>query len=231
MMKPTFPPLRIPDGLRIPKVTAKPKCRSGTTSTHPNVHANTKASSAKASGQVVELSVNDVICGRGRHCADHSGNKRFARIVAEHLDEYRAATSKLDKSLLVSCIIDSISRSSPNGGFVRRNASTGLFEKVNTRTAREKVGQELRDSLHTEFKSSTQSKRQLRRNNMNSRINQVNNIFQGNQKILDTVAQLQSQIREDMADNQVEELFDRTNLIILSLLKQSLHITKSEELK
>lgn len=47
------------------------------------------------------------------------GNKAFKRIIAGSLEAYSKATSKLDKSLMVSAIIDQIRSASPRGGFVR----------------------------------------------------------------------------------------------------------------
>ena len=41
-------------------------------------------------------------------------------LIAKNLEAYSKATSKMDKSVIVSAIIDEIRGKSPNGGFVRK---------------------------------------------------------------------------------------------------------------
>lgn len=79
-----------------------------------------------------------------------------------HLERYAAATTKQDKSRIVSEIVDTIRKSSPDGGFVKLDPLTGSWREVGDHLAREKVGQTLRDSLHTKYSSSTKAKKQRR---------------------------------------------------------------------
>jgi len=79
-----------------------------------------------------------------------------------HLDKYSAATSKQEKSRIVSSIVDTIRRSSANGGFVKLDPLTGNWFEVGDHLAREKVGQTLRDALHTKYSSSTKAKKRRR---------------------------------------------------------------------
>jgi len=81
----------------------------------------------------------DVICARGNQAFNHAGNKRFRAIVESYLEEYSKATSKVEKSVVVSTIIDLVREASPNGGFVKEE--NGRWYEVGDQIAREKVGQ------------------------------------------------------------------------------------------
>ena len=81
----------------------------------------------------------DVICARGKRAFNHTGNRRFRALIEAHLDKYEKATSKIDKSLIVSSIVDSVREASPNGGFVREDG--GRWFEVGDHNAREKIGQ------------------------------------------------------------------------------------------
>jgi hypothetical protein len=93
----------------------------------------------------------DVICGKGKYfelavcinyiyhlltsskgksCFNHQGNKNFRKIVGIYLPGYAEATSKLEKSAIVSAIIQAVRTQSPDGGFVKRELSTGLWSEV-----------------------------------------------------------------------------------------------------
>ena len=103
----------------------------------------------------------DVICARGRHAKLHSGNLRYKQVIELNLPRYNKAKTKADKSLVVSSIVDSVREASPNGGFVKKENDS--WYEVGDRAAREKVGQGLRDLLHTKYKSSTKAKKARRR--------------------------------------------------------------------
>lgn len=81
----------------------------------------------------------DVLCARGKAALQHPGNCRFRSIIKECLPKYEAAQSKLDKSLIVSTIVDSVRRATPNGGFVKE--IDGVWYEVGDHNAREKCGQ------------------------------------------------------------------------------------------
>lgn len=105
----------------------------------------------------------DVICGRGKACYNHQGNKNFRATVETYLPQYFNASSKLEKSLLVSSIVEAVREKSPEGGFVKKDHATGKWFEVGDQLAREKVGQSLRDFLHTKYRSSTQAKKERRK--------------------------------------------------------------------
>ena len=61
----------------------------------------------------------DVICQRGKSCIDHVGNRRFKVCIKNHLDRYMNATTRQEKSDVITVIVRSIRSSSTNmGGFV-----------------------------------------------------------------------------------------------------------------
>jgi len=81
----------------------------------------------------------DVICARGKQAYNHSGNRRFRISIEMKLEQYKQATSKLEKSLIVSAIVDSVRDASPGGGFVKEEG--GRWYEAGDHIAREKVGQ------------------------------------------------------------------------------------------
>ena len=62
----------------------------------------------------------DVICGRGRKTLAHPGNSHYRSKVSEALDQYARAKSKMEKSQIVSSIVDEVRALSPQGGFIRQ---------------------------------------------------------------------------------------------------------------
>mmetsp|Transcript_3575 Transcript_3575/g.7135 ORF Transcript_3575/g.7135 Transcript_3575/m.7135 type:complete len:380 (-) Transcript_3575:17-1156(-) len=104
---------------------------------------------------------DDVICGRGKKCYAHIGNDRFRLRVIGMLDEYRKAKSKLDKSKVLSDVVEQVRGNSPRGGFVKQDSKGRWFE-VGDFLAREKTSQAFRDALHENYKSSNVSKKKRR---------------------------------------------------------------------
>lgn len=105
---------------------------------------------------------DDVICGRGKKCYSHIGNDRFRLRVLQMLDDYSKAKSKLDKSSVLSRVVDQVRQQSPTGGFVKQDTTTGRWFEVGDFLAREKTSQAFRDALHDRYKSSNLSKKKRR---------------------------------------------------------------------
>ena len=103
----------------------------------------------------------DVICARGKLIYDHEGNRRFRELVKHHLPTYSECVTKMQKTRLVSHIIETVRRRSPEGGFVKN--VKGQWYEVGDRRAKEKTGQTMRDLLHTRYTSSTKAKARARR--------------------------------------------------------------------
>ncbi|CAB9519535.1 Nitrilase family, member 2 [Seminavis robusta] len=100
----------------------------------------------------------DVICKRGKTAYNH--NLHFRELIETHLDKYANASSKLEKSLVVSDVVETIRRGSPDGGFVRE--VDGVWCEVGDAIAREKCGGAFRDQLSHKYKSSCENKKKRR---------------------------------------------------------------------
>ena len=105
-----------------------------------------------------------VICGRGKACTSAAGNRRLRAIINKHLQPYSEAKTKLEKSAIVSTIVDLVKKCTTEGGFVK--FEEGKWWEVEDSVAREKVGCILRDCLHTQYRSSTKAKLARRRAKM-----------------------------------------------------------------
>ena len=112
-----------------------------------------------------------VICARGKAAKNHSGNKHYRMILQRFVARYSKAKSKLEKSVVVSEIIESVRFAVANdtsgigkrfGAFVKQ-AKDGSWYEVSDDISREKVGANLRDMLHSQYKSSTKAKWQRRK--------------------------------------------------------------------
>lgn len=101
----------------------------------------------------------DIICGdRSKHAMNHVGNRRFKIIINMHLDKYRHAPSRVDKTLIVISIVDWIRQSDPCGHFVRKDRRTGTWVDIGDQQAREKVGYALRDAINLQSDRKTKGR-------------------------------------------------------------------------
>jgi hypothetical protein len=84
----------------------------------------------------------DVICGRGRMVNDHPGNAAFRELTEKVANRYHAVDSKLEKSTIISRIVQLVkAESSPAGGGFVKLEKDGQWYEVGDLYAREKVGQ------------------------------------------------------------------------------------------
>ena len=104
----------------------------------------------------------DVFCGRGKACAAWIGNRRFRVTIAMNKERYKQAPTKLDKSLVVDEIVKTFSSASPNGGFIKKDASTGRWYKISEQQARDKVGHAMRDAVQADDKKSHRQRKKRR---------------------------------------------------------------------
>ena len=103
-----------------------------------------------------------VVCGRGRACTESVGNRRLKVIANIFLAKYSKASTKEEKSAIVTSIMDILEEGcpqGPQGTFVRY--SEGRWWMVDDATAREKVGALMRECLG--YKSSNRVKLAMRR--------------------------------------------------------------------
>jgi hypothetical protein len=164
----------------------------------------------------------DVICARGQEAKNHSGNKFYRCLVRRALERYSKATNKYEKTLIVSEIVDEVRARSPGGGFVKRGQD-GRYCEVGDHLAREKVGQNLRDSLSSQYKSSTKAKRRRREVLSAGIVNEVESIFQSSEYVSSRIEELSANMHrhgEPTPEVFAMQLFTRTNLEILEALKQ-----------
>mmetsp|Transcript_16027 Transcript_16027/g.20283 ORF Transcript_16027/g.20283 Transcript_16027/m.20283 type:complete len:195 (+) Transcript_16027:41-625(+) len=105
-------------------------------------------------------SSHDIICGKGKDCYDHKGNRWFRHIVSFYVDGYIAAKdSKFKKSKIVSDIFNKIRRYlGRNNGFVSRDRKNGNWCQVCAAKAREKIGHELRVAVSNRGKKAEKAK-------------------------------------------------------------------------
>ncbi|GAX11426.1 hypothetical protein FisN_22Lh111 [Fistulifera solaris] len=120
---------------------------------HPNM---TEHEEMKALPASFKPGNRDVICARGHKAFNHPGNQHFRSLIESYIHEYEKAVTKLDKSAIVSKVVEDIRSASPDGGFVKIEG--GRWFEVGDHNAREKTGQNFRNLLHLKYKSSTKSK-------------------------------------------------------------------------
>mmetsp|Transcript_9318 Transcript_9318/g.12513 ORF Transcript_9318/g.12513 Transcript_9318/m.12513 type:complete len:193 (+) Transcript_9318:77-655(+) len=102
----------------------------------------------------------DIICGKGKDCYDHIGNKWFRHIVSLYIDEYLAAgENKFKKIKIVSAIFNKVQESGNNTGFVSKDRRSGEWRAVSVTRAREKIGHELRIIVSRREKKAEKSKK------------------------------------------------------------------------
>ena len=90
---------------------------------------------------------NDVLCGKGKQCFNHPGNRRFRAVVNANLQRYQAAPNKLDKTAIVNKIVQKVRKDCKVGGFVRPDNNSNRWFDIGDEAAREKVGQVIRDAM------------------------------------------------------------------------------------
>jgi hypothetical protein len=155
----------------------------------------------------------DVICGRGNTCRNHNGNINFRSIIERHLPNYLNANTKTDKSIVVSRIVTAIRHE--GGDFVRQEESTGEWHQVSDRALREKVGQSLRDALHTQYRSSTKAKKRRKKVENVQQHEDVTALLGPNS----VMARLAQEVKDETPDYQVLNMFNAANIQILQELK------------
>lgn len=152
-----------------------------------------------------------VICAaKGQSAKKSPGNQWFRKVVESHLDQYEKASCKLDKSLIVSMVMDTVREANPiSGGFVKQT-DDGSWNCITESAAREKVGACFRDCLHTVYKSSTKAKILRRR--------QVKQF----QKLVTCTAD-DGTTGMDPETLRIQDMFDRANCNLLALIKVQQH--------
>jgi hypothetical protein len=164
---------------------------------------------------------NDVVCARGKSYWDHEGNKLYRRLIATTTEKYSAATNKVEKTLVVSEIVEAIHKR--NGKLVKKEKKGGSWVEVDEIFAREKVGQSLRDGLSNKYSSSTKAKRQ-KRTQVNEKFNgDIDRLIQANQPVSQKMDELTHEVQKHGAqtsDSSFMSLFSQANSDILETIKK-----------
>jgi hypothetical protein len=90
-------------------------------------------------------------------CTTSKGNRYLRSLVNSYQHSYSGARNKIQKSTIVSTIIDEVKQASPKGGAFIKYEDGGWWE-VDDAFAREKIGGLFRDFLHMQYRSSTKAK-------------------------------------------------------------------------
>lgn len=189
------------------------------------VHKKTRVANSKDTMVALPLTFvpgpDTVLCARGKIAQNYEGTRRWRALIKKALGRYSRATSKIEKSMIVSEIVSSIRSASPTGGFVKEE--NGIYYDVGDRIAREKTGQALRDSLHGQYKSSTKAKRQHRRQMHAGIANNIESLLHTNREVSSRIQRLSSQAQGQ--DGRTPEvfvyhMFTKANLDILEAFKK-----------
>jgi hypothetical protein len=162
----------------------------------------------------------DVVCARGKSYWDHEGNQKYRYLIAKATQKYKSTTNKLEKTLIVSQIVESVSNR--QGKFVKKEGKGGPWVIVDEVFAREKVGQSLRDGLHDKYRSSTKAKKQ-RRACVNEKFNgDIDRVIHSNEIVSNRIDALTREVQKNGAlasDFSIISLFSRANSDILETIK------------
>jgi len=102
---------------------------------------------------VATLRPNDIVCGRGKRSHDRIANKQFQECVYDNIGKYLAAKTKMDKSIVLNHIIETIytnaNRQEPESPvrFVRQDKSSGDWVELSYDEVRDKVGHFMRNAI------------------------------------------------------------------------------------
>jgi hypothetical protein len=123
--------------------------------------------------------------------------------------------------MIVSEIIDTIRRKSPNGGFVKQDG--GKWYEVGDWAAREKVGQRLRDILQGQYRSSSSSKKRRREESNAKMIEELDTLTESNSYVSERIRCLSDTIETEGSqgsDSCLMLMMTKANSDILDKLKE-----------
>jgi hypothetical protein len=87
----------------------------------------------------------DILCGRGKACGKHPGNKKVSAAIKANLQIYGEAPKRVEKSNVVASIVRSLQE---NGArFIKQDKRTKQYHELSDGQAHEKTGHAIRDLL------------------------------------------------------------------------------------
>jgi hypothetical protein len=167
----------------------------------------------------------DVICARGKQAYNHEGNRYFRGIVASATEKYSNVESKLQRSMIVTEIVDVI-RAKGNG-FVRQNDEGEWIECTDV-MCREKVGQHFRNALGCRYKSSTKSKRRIKEVYIPRLIHSLGDIVFSNKVVRTVMERLSIDVIfiEESYDEEFYEKVFAANMKLMKVFKKEKLLVK-----
>ncbi len=103
-------------------------------------------------GQTICLppTVVDVVCSRGKRYFRHPGNQRFRQIIQESVQEYIDAETRMDKSIVIDSIIESVRAQDDSRlvRFMKLHSRSNTWTELPLEQIRDKVSHALRDAVN-----------------------------------------------------------------------------------
>jgi len=106
-------------------------------------------------------SKNEIIVGRGKRVVHHEGNRKLREIVQGVVDEYSKAKNRAAKTHIINRVYRAVLADTAIG-FVKRDAKTKKYFKMENAAAKTTIAQYFRDALADTYRSSKQYKQKLR---------------------------------------------------------------------
>ena len=175
-----------------------------------------------------EPSPNHVICARGREAKEWQGNKFLRSLVDASVPKYEAATNRMEKTVIVSEIIEAV-RSQTRDGVAFVKKVNNQWYQINESLSREKVGQLLRERLHQKYKSSTKAKRRKQREMNETASCRLNEAARASPTIASSINHLSESIVSlpSASDANFETALTAANVAILGQLKTDMALNNT----
>jgi len=94
----------------------------------------------------------DIICGRNNGAHDSVGNRRFRVTIMMNLKKYSEASTREEKTLVIKSVIELLLDKNGVGARFIKKIDDGIYERLNDKQIREKVGHAFRDMMSLEEK-------------------------------------------------------------------------------
>ena len=110
------------------------------------IGSNSQPKHHEAVNDTIVIRPNDVLCGRGKISFNHSGNRRFRHVISQSIDEYKAAGSKWEKSLVAAKLVSEIH--STGGRFLKQKKNNeDEWYELSSSECKSKVSHAIRDAI------------------------------------------------------------------------------------
>jgi hypothetical protein len=182
-------------------------------------------------GQSFSPGLHDVICARGKQAFNHIGNKQLRAIIELSRDAYGTASTKAERSAVVSGVVEAIRAN--GAGFVKQEKN-GQWIAVSGNLVREKVGQQLREAVGSKYKSSHIAKKRRRYTTCSKVSQSLEEVMQSSPEVSNAMAQLSQALQSTtsynasspITDDQLMQLFDQANVAILNAVKRDTSLVR-----